>query len=38
MCPVPEGLMDRLAEVPDPRDPREVRYRLASLLAVGCAR
>jgi predicted transposase YbfD/YdcC len=35
---VPEGLLDRLAEVPDPRDPRGVRYRLASLLAIGvCA-
>ena len=34
----PEGLLDRLAEVPDPRDPRGVRYRLASLLAIGvCA-
>jgi hypothetical protein len=35
---VPDGLLDRLAEVPDPRDPRGVRYRLASLLAIGvCA-
>lgn len=35
---MPEGLLDRLAEVPDPRDPRGVRYRLASLLAIGvCA-
>lgn len=35
---VSEGLLDRLAKVPDPRDPRGVRYRLASLLAIGvCA-
>jgi hypothetical protein len=35
---VPEGLLDLLAGVPDPRDPRGVRYRLASLLAIGvCA-
>ncbi|GAA1918557.1 transposase family protein [Streptantibioticus ferralitis] len=35
---VPEGLLGRLAQVPDPRDPRGVRYRLATLLAIGvCA-
>lgn len=34
----PEGLLDRLAQVADPRDPRGVRYRLATLLAIGvCA-
>jgi len=34
----PEGLLDRLALVDDPRDPRGVRYRLATLLAIGvCA-
>src|SRR5947207_15409349 len=34
----PEGLLDRLALVADPRDPRGVRYRLATLLAIGvCA-
>jgi hypothetical protein len=33
-----EGLLDRLAVVDDPRDPRGVRYRLATLLAIGvCA-
>ncbi|MFJ2136453.1 ISAs1 family transposase [Streptomyces sp. NPDC087845] len=33
-----EGLLDQLARVPDPRDPRGVRYRLATLLAIGvCA-
>ncbi|MFF6853058.1 transposase family protein [Streptomyces antimycoticus] len=38
VCPVPEGLLDRLTEVSDPRDPRGVRYRLLSLLAIGvCA-
>ncbi len=32
------GLLDRLAQVADPRDPRGVRYRLATLLAIGvCA-
>src|SRR5262245_40054935 len=32
------GLAQALAAVPDPRDPRGVRYRLASLLAVAvCA-
>jgi predicted transposase YbfD/YdcC len=32
------GLLERLAEVPDPRDPRGVRYPLASLLTVAvCA-
>ncbi|MGH3328723.1 MAG: transposase family protein [Streptomycetales bacterium] len=32
------GLLDRLAEVPDPRDPRGVRYPLASLVTVAvCA-
>jgi len=34
----PEGLLDRLAQVDDPPDPRGVRYRLATLLAIGvCA-
>jgi predicted transposase YbfD/YdcC len=34
----PAGLLDRLAQVADPRDPRGVRYRLATLLAIGvCA-
>ncbi|MFF4879399.1 ISAs1 family transposase [Micromonospora sp. NPDC000668] len=33
-----EGLLDRLGQVVDPRDPRGVRYRLATLLAIGvCA-
>lgn len=33
-----QGLLDRLAQVADPRDPRGVRYRLATLLAIGvCA-
>jgi hypothetical protein len=32
------GLLDVLATVPDPRDPRGIRYQLASLLAVAvCA-
>jgi predicted transposase YbfD/YdcC len=32
------GLVDVLGDVPDPRDPRGIRYRLASLLAVAvCA-
>ncbi|MFI5802057.1 transposase family protein [Streptomyces sp. NPDC051561] len=35
---VPSGLLDALAQVPDPRSPRGVRFRLATLLAVGvCA-
>ncbi|WTK18290.1 ISAs1 family transposase (plasmid) [Streptomyces sp. NBC_01525] len=35
---VPSGLLDALARVPDPRNPRGVRFRLATLLAVGvCA-
>jgi predicted transposase YbfD/YdcC len=35
---VPDGLLQALAWVPDPRDPRGVRYRLATLLAIGvCA-
>lgn len=35
---VPEGLLCVLAEVTDRRDPRGVRYRLATLLAIGvCA-
>ncbi|WP_338672627.1 ISAs1 family transposase [Streptomyces sp. SCSIO 30461] len=38
---VPEevpGLLERLAEVPDPRDPRGVRHRLAAVLALtACA-
>lgn len=34
----PEGLLDRLALIGDPRDRRGVRYRLATLLAIGvCA-
>lgn len=33
-----QGLLDRLGQVPDPRDPRGVRYPLATLLAIGvCA-
>ncbi|WP_371666442.1 transposase family protein [Streptomyces sp. NBC_00289] len=32
---VPEGLLQVLAQVPDPRDPRGVRYQLATLLAIG---
>jgi hypothetical protein len=33
-----DGLLQALAKVPDPRDPRGVRYRLATLLAIGvCA-
>ncbi|WP_328380102.1 MULTISPECIES: transposase family protein [unclassified Streptomyces] len=33
-----DGLLLALAKVPDPRDPRGVRYRLATLLAIGvCA-
>jgi hypothetical protein len=32
------GLLERLAEVPDPRDPRGVRHRLAVVLALtACA-
>lgn len=35
---VPAGLVEALSRVPDPRDPRGVRYRLATLLALGvCA-
>ncbi|WP_411111761.1 transposase family protein [Streptomyces sp. c-19] len=35
---MPSGLLDALARVPDPRNPRGVRFRLATLLAVGvCA-
>lgn len=35
---MPSGLLDALAQVPDPRNPRGVRFRLAMLLAVGvCA-
>ncbi|MEV0492009.1 transposase family protein [Streptomyces atratus] len=35
---VPDGLLPALAQVPDMRDPRGVRYRLATLLAIGvCA-
>src|SRR3954466_15683255 len=34
----PHDLLTALARVPDPRDPRGMRYRLASLLAVAvCA-
>jgi hypothetical protein len=34
----PQGLLDRLAQVSDPRDRRGMRYRLATLLAIGvCA-
>jgi hypothetical protein len=34
----PAGLLQALAGVPDPRDPRGVRYRLSTLLAIGvCA-
>jgi hypothetical protein len=29
------GLLERLAEVPDPRDPRAVRHRLAVVLPFG---
>jgi hypothetical protein len=35
---VPAGLLDALESVPDPRDPRGVRCRLPTLLAVGSAR
>ncbi|MGW6328958.1 transposase family protein [Streptomyces sp. NPDC055097] len=35
---MPSGLLDALAQVPDPRNPRGVRFRPATLLAVGvCA-
>ncbi|MEU0969025.1 transposase family protein [Streptomyces sp. NPDC005917] len=35
---IPEGLLEVLAQVPDPRDPPGVRYRLATLLVIGfCA-
>ncbi|MGP3683330.1 ISAs1 family transposase [Streptomyces sp. IBSNAI002] len=35
---VPDGLLQALAQVPDSRDPRGRRYRLATLLAIGvCA-
>jgi len=35
---VPAGLLDALAQVPDPRDPRGVRYDLVPILAVAvCA-
>ncbi|MFJ2078935.1 ISAs1 family transposase [Streptomyces anulatus] len=35
---VPSGLLDALSQVPDPRNPRGVRFLLATLLAVGvCA-
>jgi predicted transposase YbfD/YdcC len=35
---VPAGLLDALAQVPDPRDPRGVRYDLVPVLAVAvCA-
>jgi hypothetical protein len=34
----PHGLLEALPQVPDPRDPRGVRYRLAAVLAVAvCA-
>ena len=33
----PTGLLQALARVPDPRDPRGVRYHLPTLLATGCA-
>ena len=32
---VPTGLLDALAQVPDPRDPRGVRYGFVSVLAVA---
>jgi DDE_Tnp_1-associated len=32
---VPAGLLEALAEVPDPRDPRRVRYGLVPVLAVA---
>jgi DDE_Tnp_1-associated len=36
--PAQRGLLEVMAAVPDPRDPRGVRYQLASLLAVAvCA-
>ncbi|UPT46670.1 MULTISPECIES: transposase family protein [Streptomyces] len=35
---MPSGLLDALAQVPDPRNPRGMRFRPATLLAVGvCA-
>src|ERR1700689_1172295 len=35
---VPAGLLEALAQVPDPRDPRGVRYDLVPVLAVAvCA-
>jgi hypothetical protein len=35
---VPAGLLDALAQIPDPRDPRGVRYELVPVLAVAvCA-
>jgi len=30
----PDGLLDALAQVPDPRDPRGIRYALAPVLAI----
>jgi len=34
----PDGLLDALAQVPDPRDPRGIRYPLAPVLAIAvCA-
>ncbi|HEX8993384.1 MAG TPA: transposase family protein, partial [Anaerolineales bacterium] len=34
----PAGLLDALARVPDPRDPRGIRYGLAAVLGVAvCA-
>jgi hypothetical protein len=36
--PAPAGLLEALAEVPDPRDPRSRRYPLVPVLAVAvCA-
>ncbi|MFJ8630945.1 transposase family protein [Streptomyces sp. NPDC093568] len=29
------GLLERLAEIPDPRDPRGIRHALAVVLALG---
>ncbi len=35
--PAPAGLLEMLAQVPDPRQPRGVRHRLDGVLAVALA-